>query len=205
MADWRQIQARIRKAKISAEAPAKLLELYRRTRDAMVAWELAAIEEKAERKDEAVNWYTIAARRFRRADWKKKAEEALARLGVEFTPETAEAAAKEHEERILGEAAGAAPESTRSTTADLQEHQPMPLALGEIPETPETAAPGEVSAHAARDRRRRAAGQEETAARTPRRPRPPSQGRARRSAGIAVAGLRGNRGTSAARGASAGV
>ncbi|MBZ5502163.1 MAG: hypothetical protein LAN59_07950 [Acidobacteriia bacterium] len=148
MADWRQIQARIRKAKNSAEAPAKLLELYRRTRDAMVAWELAAIEEKAEHKDEAVNWYTIAARRFRRADWKKKAEEALARLGVEFTPETAEAAAKEHEERILGEAAGAAPESTRSTSADLQEHQPLPLALGEIPETPETGAPAEVSAHA---------------------------------------------------------
>jgi hypothetical protein len=82
MADWRQIQARIRKAKNAADAPAKLYELYQRTRDAMVAWELALIEEKAERTSEAVRWYTVAAQRFRRADWKKKAEAALTRLGA---------------------------------------------------------------------------------------------------------------------------
>jgi len=82
MADWRQIQARIRKAKNSADAKTKLSELYQRTRDAMVAWELGAVEEKAERNDDAVKWYTIAAERFRRADWKKKAEEALTRLGA---------------------------------------------------------------------------------------------------------------------------
>jgi hypothetical protein len=51
MADWRQIQARIRKAKNSPDAPTKLHELYQRTRDAMVAWELGAVEEKAERTD----------------------------------------------------------------------------------------------------------------------------------------------------------
>jgi hypothetical protein len=82
MADWRQIQARIRKAKSSPDAPTKLHELYQRTRDAMVAWELGAVEEKADRTDEAVKWYTIAVERFRRADWKKKAEEALTRLGA---------------------------------------------------------------------------------------------------------------------------
>ncbi len=48
----------------------------------MVAWELALIQEKAELKDDAVKWYTIAAERFRRAEWKKKAEEALTRLGA---------------------------------------------------------------------------------------------------------------------------
>jgi hypothetical protein len=84
MADWRQIQARIRKAKNSPDAPSKLSELYQRTRDAMVAWELAAIEEKAGHIDEAGRWYIISAQRFRRADWKKKAEEALARLGIEL-------------------------------------------------------------------------------------------------------------------------
>jgi hypothetical protein len=84
MADWRQIQARIRKAKNSPDAPAKLSELYQRTRDAMVAWELAAIEEKAGHIDEAGRWYIISAQRFRRADWKKKAEEALTRLGIEL-------------------------------------------------------------------------------------------------------------------------
>ncbi|MGA7918452.1 MAG: hypothetical protein WCA38_02200 [Candidatus Acidiferrales bacterium] len=82
MADWRQIQARIRKAKNSVDAKTKLSELYRRTHDAMVAWELGFVEEKAERNDEAVKWYTIAAERFRRADWRKKAEEALTRLGA---------------------------------------------------------------------------------------------------------------------------
>lgn len=72
MADWRQIQARIRKAKNSADALTKLSELYQRTHDAMVAWELGAVAEKAERNEDAVKWYTIAAERFRRADWKKK-------------------------------------------------------------------------------------------------------------------------------------
>jgi len=86
MADWRQIHARIRKAKNSADAPAKLSELFDRTHDAMVAWELGALEEKAEHTSEAGRWYTIAAQRFRRADWKKKAEEALTRLGLELPP-----------------------------------------------------------------------------------------------------------------------
>lgn len=90
MADWRQIQARIRKAKNGRDPSAKLSELYQRTRDAMVAWELGAIEEKAERADEATKWYTIAAQRFRRSDWKKKAEEALTRLGAALPPEHVE-------------------------------------------------------------------------------------------------------------------
>jgi hypothetical protein len=82
MADWRQIQARIRKAKNSPEAVSKLSELFKRTHDGMVAWELGTLEEKADHKEEAGNWYVLAAQRFRRADWKKKAEEALTRLGV---------------------------------------------------------------------------------------------------------------------------
>jgi hypothetical protein len=93
MADWRQIQARIRKAKNSPDASSKLSELYQRTRDAMVAWELGAIEEKAGHNEEAGRWYIISAQRFRRADWKKKAEEALARLGIELPPPGTEAAA----------------------------------------------------------------------------------------------------------------
>lgn len=87
MADWRQIQARIRKAKNSPDAAAKLNELYQRTRDGMVAWELGAIEEKAEHIEEAGRWYAIASQRFRRADWRKKAEEALTRLGMEIPTE----------------------------------------------------------------------------------------------------------------------
>jgi hypothetical protein len=82
MADWRQIQARIRKAKTSSDPPSQLGELYERTRDAMVAFELAQWHEKAGHADETVQWYTAAAQRFRRPQWKTKAEEALTRLGA---------------------------------------------------------------------------------------------------------------------------
>jgi hypothetical protein len=116
MADWRQIQARIRKAKNAPDAHAKLSELFQRTRDAMVAWELALIEEKAERTDEAGQWYTIAAQRFRRAEWRKKAEEALKRLGIALPAPGDELAAAP-----LVEAQGQA------------EQVSFPLALGEIP------------------------------------------------------------------------
>jgi hypothetical protein len=80
MTDWRQIQARIRKAKASTDTAAKLAELYENTRDAMVAFELARWQEKAGEHAEAARWYTAAAERFRRSQWKSKAEAALARL-----------------------------------------------------------------------------------------------------------------------------
>ncbi len=82
MADWRQIQARIRKAKSSHDPHGMLAALYEKTRDAMVAFELAVLHEKSGKHAEAAHWYTAAAERFRRAQWKKKAEEALARLGA---------------------------------------------------------------------------------------------------------------------------
>jgi hypothetical protein len=82
VSDWRQIQARIRKARTSADPPGQLAALYERTRDAMVAFELAQIHEKAGTNSEAARWYTAAAERFRRAQWKLKAEEALTRLGA---------------------------------------------------------------------------------------------------------------------------
>jgi|HubBroStandDraft_6_1064221.scaffolds.fasta_scaffold26538_3 hypothetical protein len=82
MANWRQIQARIRKVKDTPEAATKLGELYAKTRDAMVAFELAAVEERSAHNDEAIKWYTTAHQRFRRQDWKKRVEEALTRLGA---------------------------------------------------------------------------------------------------------------------------
>ncbi len=82
MADWRQIQARIRKARSAPDAVVKMTELFERTRDAMVAFELAKLHEKAGAKEDAVNSYTVAYERFRRTSWRKKAEEALVRLGA---------------------------------------------------------------------------------------------------------------------------
>jgi hypothetical protein len=128
MADWRQIQARIRKAKNSADAKAKLSELYQRTHDAMVAWELGVVEEKAERNEDAVKWFTIAAERFRRADWKKKAEEALTRLGA---PLPAPGAKPSAEPVLSTEHA----DESRSSPASAHSHDPREaqarLALGE--------------------------------------------------------------------------
>jgi hypothetical protein len=96
MANWRQIQGRIRRAKTSADPVGKLSELYQKTRDGMVAFEAATFEEKAGHADEAVRWFTTAAERFRRAEWRQKAAEALTRLGApvpefnaEVTPKTA--------------------------------------------------------------------------------------------------------------------
>ncbi|HYL61113.1 MAG TPA: hypothetical protein VE077_00705 [Candidatus Methylomirabilis sp.] len=82
MSDWRQIQARIRKARTSADPPGQLSALYDRTHDAMVAFELAQLFEKAGATSDAVRWFTTAAERFRRPQWKQKAEEGLVRLGV---------------------------------------------------------------------------------------------------------------------------
>jgi hypothetical protein len=132
MADWRQIQARIRKAKNSADAQTKLSELYQRTHDAMVAWELGAVAEKAERNEDAVKWYTIAAERFRRADWKKKAEEALARLGAPIPV----AGAKPSPEPVFATTTTTETESDHDDdngASDSDGSQPR-LALGEIPE-----------------------------------------------------------------------
>jgi hypothetical protein len=82
VSDWRQIQARIRKARTSADPPGQLGALYERTHDAMVAFELAQLHEKAGTTSEAVRWFTTAAERFRRPQWKIKAEEGLVRLGA---------------------------------------------------------------------------------------------------------------------------
>ena len=82
VSDWRQIQARIRKARTSADPPGQLSALYERTHDAMVAFELAQLYEKAGSAPEAIRWFTTAAERFRRPQWKQKAEEGLVRLGA---------------------------------------------------------------------------------------------------------------------------
>jgi hypothetical protein len=151
MADWRQIQARIRKAKNSPEALAKLSELYQRTRDAMVAWELGVVEEKAGRNDEAGKWYTIAAQRFRRTDWKKKAEEALARLGIELPAASTETSAPAAISFPSERSSEGASEDRAEASAEADEgpdpyNVRMPLALGEIPDDESAGADGSSSA-----------------------------------------------------------
>ncbi len=83
MADWKQITARIRRARTSKDPAGQLSALYEKTHDAMVAFELAKYFETAANNGDAAKWYSTAAERFRRADWKTKAQEAAVRLGAE--------------------------------------------------------------------------------------------------------------------------
>ncbi|HET8925145.1 MAG TPA: hypothetical protein VFN26_19340 [Candidatus Acidoferrum sp.] len=81
MADWKQITARIRRARTSKDPAGQLSNLFQKTRDAMVAFELAKYFETSGQNADAAKWYFAAAERFRRADWKTKAQEAAVRLG----------------------------------------------------------------------------------------------------------------------------
>jgi hypothetical protein len=83
MADWKQITARIRRARTSKDPAGQLSALYEKTNDAMVAFELAKYFETSANNADAAKWYSTAAERFRRADWKTKAQEAAVRLGGE--------------------------------------------------------------------------------------------------------------------------
>jgi hypothetical protein len=81
MTDWKQITARIRRARTSKDPAGQLSNLFQKTRDAMVAFELAKYFETSGEHADAAKWYLAAAERFRRADWKIKAQEAAVRLG----------------------------------------------------------------------------------------------------------------------------
>jgi hypothetical protein len=80
MADWKQITARIRRARTGKDPVAQLSNLFQKTNDAMVAFELGRHLETTGQNAEAAKWYSTAGDRFRRADWKAKAHEAVTRL-----------------------------------------------------------------------------------------------------------------------------
>jgi hypothetical protein len=82
MADWKQITARIRRARTGKDPAGQLTNLFSKTRDAMVAFELARYFESSGNTADAGRWYLTAAERFRRADWKTKAQESATRLGA---------------------------------------------------------------------------------------------------------------------------
>jgi len=82
MADWKQITARIRRARTGKDPAGQLTNLFSKTRDAMVAFELARYFETSGNTADAGRWYLTAAARFRRADWKTKAQESATRLGA---------------------------------------------------------------------------------------------------------------------------
>src|SRR5215472_14524639 len=85
MADWKQITARIRRARTGKDPLGQLANLYQKTSDAMVAFELAKLFESSGQNSDAAKWYAMAAAKFRRSEWKKKAQEAAVRLGGSST------------------------------------------------------------------------------------------------------------------------
>src|SRR5271157_6123241 len=87
MADWKQITARIRRARTGKDPAGQLTALFLKTRDAMVAFELARYFESNGQTENAGKWYMTAAERFRRADWKTKAQESATRLGATVAAE----------------------------------------------------------------------------------------------------------------------
>lgn len=84
MADWKQITARIRRARGSRDPAGQLTLLFEKTKDAMVAFELGRHFEVVRDPALALQWYQTAASRFRRGEWKTKANEAILRLGGEI-------------------------------------------------------------------------------------------------------------------------
>lgn len=83
MADWKQITARIRRARGSRDPAGQLTLLFEKTKDAMVAFELGRHFDVVRDPAQALQWYQTAASRFRRGEWKTKATEAIVRLGGE--------------------------------------------------------------------------------------------------------------------------
>jgi hypothetical protein len=111
MADWKQITARIRRARTGKDPASQLTNLFTKTRDAMVAFELARYFESVGNTGDAGRWYLTAAERFRRSDWKTKAQESATRLGATEPAEIPAAAAPKTE-------ATTAPEETPAATGD---------------------------------------------------------------------------------------
>jgi len=87
MADWKQITARIRRARGSRDPGGQLALLYEKTGDAMVAFELGRHFEIAKDAAQSLPWYLTAASKFRRGEWRTKAREAVVRLGGELPPD----------------------------------------------------------------------------------------------------------------------
>src|SRR5215469_10801823 len=87
MADWKQITARIRRARGSKDPAGQLSLLFEKTKDAMVAFELGRHFEVVRDPARALEWYQTAFSRFRRGDWKTKSSDAIVRLGGEVPAE----------------------------------------------------------------------------------------------------------------------
>ena len=121
MADWKQITARIRRARTGKDPASQLTNLFAKTRDAMVAFELARYFESVGNTADAGRWYLTAAERFRRADWKTKAQESATRLGATEPAEIPAPVSKPTEEPAASEAPQAVEDEPQGEQAAAEE------------------------------------------------------------------------------------
>ena len=124
MADWKQITARIRRAKGSKDPAGQLCNLFQKTRDAMVAFELARHLEIVSKPEDAAKWYALSWQRFRRGDWKTKAQDAITRLGGTLPAEGEILAVPEitRTESSETQSASFSSESETPVTVEVQHH-----------------------------------------------------------------------------------
>jgi len=147
MADWKQITARIRRARTGKDPAGQLTNLFSKTRDAMVAFELARYFETSGNHADAGRWYLTAAERFRRADWKTKAQESATRLGA---TEPAEIPPRPPRVEKLAEELAPAPIAEMEAVAEIS----PAVKLEEVREMLEAPAAAPVKGHAAQSHRR---------------------------------------------------
>jgi len=152
MADWKQITARIRRARTGKDPAGQLSNLFSKTRDAMVAFELARYFESIGNSADAGRWYLTAAERFRRADWKTKAQESATRLGA-TTPAEIPVEVPSTEVPALAASELATPDATVSTETAGEEDVAPTGAAEESSSAPATAAAVPVTGRRGRGRR----------------------------------------------------
>jgi len=150
MADWKQITARIRRARGSKDPAGQLTLLFEKTQDAMVAFELGRHFEIVRNPAQALEWYQNAYSRFRRGDWKTKCGEAIARLGGELPLDLVRKSS--NESAALGAAAVTAPEPALPFEQNATAFE-SPIAVGS--ENPPSDAPSTAASEAEKKRRRR--------------------------------------------------
>lgn len=127
MADWKQITARIRRARTGKDPAGQLTSLFSKTRDAMVAFELARYFETSGNTADAGRWYLTAAERFRRADWKTKAQESATRLGATEPAEIPVAAPSKKQKEVTSTEGGeesSLPEAEAGHSTSVEQEEP---------------------------------------------------------------------------------
>ena len=151
MADWKQITARIRRARGSKDPAGQLTLLFEKTKDAMVAFELGRHFEVVRNPAQALEWYQNAYSRFRRGDWKTKCSEAVTRLGGELPVDLAQKPSNESPAASVAPAV-TAPEPALPFEQNAQALESL-VAVGS--ENPPSKSPSTAATEAEKKRRRR--------------------------------------------------